>query len=78
MELCAFKDHLATWNPCTKVVICIMCFHNAGVGKYLFNIAQSIMHERTNSLSFVGFSLSEIKKKNDLDVNNHIKRNSFV
>jgi len=36
------------------------------------------MHERTNNLSPFEFSLSETTDKNDLDVNNQIKRNPSI
>ena len=37
-----------------------------------------LIRERTNNLYPVGFSLFETTDKNDLDVNIHIKRNSFI
>ena len=69
-------DYFGAWKPCTKGVICIRFSMTTGLGNT--SSISPIMREQTNNLSPFGFSLSETTDKNDLDVNKHIKSNSFI
>ena len=51
-------------------------FYKICIRKHLFDVAS--ICERANRRSPFGFSLFAATDKNDLDVNNHIKRNSFL